>query len=131
MPVVLEPDAGLLIRALRLLAWSDCEYVLFHVIELPVSTATYRETVGYLVADSYKKLESLRNWLMNEGYDVALKVVAARDVVAGILEELDRNHYSLVLLQRKKRGRLGLLSKSTTQRLLKRLATPILIMPID
>jgi len=129
---VVEPDRRLILRAIKMLSWTDCEYVLFNVVEVPTQTATYTETIGQLMAEVRQKLENLRSWLEGFGYDIGLKVAASRDAVTGILEELQRNGYSLVILQKRRRGRLWqLFTKSTSQRLLRHLTTPILIVPTE
>ena len=133
--MALDYDRVSVLRAIKMLEWLDAEYVLFNVIATPTTTATYRETLGDLIESSYSVLSELRSWLENLGYVVDLKVIAARDVVSGITEEIERGSYSLIILHRKRRRRLaavgGRFLKSISQKLLETSSVPVLVIPVD
>jgi len=118
-----------------MLSPSEAGYVLFHVVEVPEQTATYDEAVGHLVEEAKRRLSPLVEWLRDMGYTSELKVAVSRDVVTGVLEALQRESYAVVVLHRKKRGRLERLrlrfTKSTSERLLRQLRTPILVFPVE
>jgi len=135
VPVSLEPEKHLLLRAFRMLGWGDAEYTLFHVVEVPITTAPYANDLAGILGEVRKRLEPLADWLRGQGYKVEVKVVAARDVVDGIIEEIEESPYLLILLHKKRRKKIEKLllafTKSTSQRLIQRASIPVMVIPVE
>ena len=132
---MLEHDKWLILEAFKLLGWRDCSYVLFHVIEIPISSPIYNDALNQLISKAEQKLRETQEWLSRQGYSAEVKVVASRDVVDGILEETEKYPYSLVLLHKKKRRRVVeqvmlAFVKSTSQGLIQESSIPVMVIPV-
>lgn len=133
IPVPINIDHRRVLSALRLLQWRDAEYTLLNIIQLPQSTATYKEFILKTIENNKKILEELSDYLRKHGFETRVKVAVSRDVVYGISEEVKYGGYSLIILFRRPRGflgRIGLkLFKSVSQQVLDDVNVPVLIIP--
>lgn len=78
----------------------DTEIIFFHVIEFPMSTSLYPETVSTYVDEAKKKLGSLVDWARSQGFKAYLKITASRDVVEAIMTEAEELDVSIIVLQK-------------------------------
>ncbi len=133
IPVSTNIEQRRILRALRLLQWKDAEYTLLNIIQLPQPTATYQEVISEMIEENKKILEDISSYFKLHGFDMKVKVAVSRDIVSGIIEEVRRNGYVLIILFRKPRGMFGKISlklfKSVSQRVLDETTIPVLIMP--
>lgn len=115
IPVSIYADKEKIIHALHALsAFKNPLIVLLNVIELPSKTVPLDEIIhGEKIAEGKNRLKPLANWLESQGFNVEVRVVMARDVVEGIVNEANSGGYSFVIMM-KRRGAKGF------RRLLKR-----------
>jgi len=102
-------DKERVIRALKTLAATRATIVVFHVIEVPsrsspIETSAYQDQVkGW-----ERRLKDTADWLRAQNFDVNMKVVVARDVVHGIVDEAELGDYSLIVLFKRRLEKKGL-----------------------
>ena len=108
--------------------------ILFSVVEVPSRTGTL-ETEPYRVQinQAEKKLNDLSKWLTAQDLKVRVKVVVARNVAEGIVEETESDGYTAVFMmkRRTKKGWRGLLTRSVTQRVVRRANCFVMTAPLE
>lgn len=81
--------------------------VLFHVVEVPSRTAALEpEPYRNEIQQAEEKLNDLAKWLSSQSLTVLVKVVVARNVAEGIIDETETDGYFIVFLM-KRRFRRG------------------------
>jgi len=96
--------------------------VLLHVIEVPSLTSPI--DVSHFkgeVEAAAGKLEGIAEWIRRQGYKVEVKVLVARDVAEGIVEESNRGGYRIILMMKRRiRGGLSkLLHRSVSEKVIR------------
>lgn len=118
IPVGEPVSRKLITQALHVLsAFRNPEVVLFYVVEVPsrtsaLDTEPYRDDI--LVAE--KKLNGLAEWLQSQSLAVRVKVVVARNVAEGIIDEAGTGGYLLIFMMKRrfKRGWRDMFKKSVS-----------------
>jgi len=105
----------------------------YHVIELPLTSPMYGDFVKPMLEKRKRALRPLIEWAERQGLEASLKVVAARDIVSSVLEEVEKERYDLVAVQRSEKS-LGekitsRLHMGLPEKLIRSLKVPVLILP--
>ncbi len=115
-------------------AFKHSTIVLFHVVEVPNRTATldpepYRNELD----KAEQKLNELAKWLRNQSVGVRVKVVVARNVAEGIIDETETGGYFIVFLMKRrfKRGWRQLLKRSVSGRVVRFANSLVLTAPLE
>lgn len=100
----------------------------YHVVELPLPSPMYSDLIEPVLEERRRSLRGFVEWAEEQGFKASLKVVAARDAFSSIVEELEREKYSLLVVQRVEKiaRRLGL---GVEEKLIRSLRIPILVLP--
>lgn len=108
--------------------------VLFTVIEVPSRTATL-ETDPYRrqISDAEDRLNDLSKWLTDQGLKVRVKVVVARNIAEGIIDETESDGYLVVFLmkRRAKQGWRRFLTRSVSQRVVRAANCFVMTAPLE
>lgn len=108
--------------------------VLLHIIEVPsltspINSHPFKEdvTVGK------RKLEKIADWLRKQGYKVEVKVLVARDIAEGIVEESNIGKYQIILMMKRKirSGLAKLLHKSVSEVVIRSTNSMVLIILVE
>ena len=75
----------------------DIQVTLLHVVSIPMTAPLEVEV------EPPEWMVKLAEELKSRGYEVEVKVIEARGVVEGIVEEAEENKYDLILMFRRKR----------------------------
>ena len=75
---------------------------LFHVVEVrsrtsPLNSEFFRDAIN----KAEKSLKPLKKWLEKLGYKTSIKVMLARDVAEGIIDEAELGGYDAILMVRR------------------------------
>ncbi|MGC8849769.1 MAG: universal stress protein [Candidatus Bathyarchaeia archaeon] len=96
--------------------------VLLHIIEIPSLTSPldashFRDEVEKVAG----RLERAAEWIRGQGYRVQVKVLVARDVAEGIVEESNIGGYQIILMMKRKiRGGLSkLFHRSVSEKVIR------------
>ncbi|MEM3608253.1 MAG: universal stress protein [Candidatus Bathyarchaeia archaeon] len=96
--------------------------VLLHIIEVPsltspIDASHFKEEVD----KAAEKLERVAEWIRRQGYKAQVKVLVARDVAEGIVEESNIGGYQIILMMKRKvRGGLSkLLHRSVSEKVIR------------
>ena len=115
-------------------AFKNPTIVLFHVVEVPSRTATldpepYRNELD----KAEQKLADLAKWLRNQSLSVRVKVVVARNVAEGIIDETETGSYFIVFLMKRrfKRGWKQLFKRSVSGRVVRFANALVLTAPLE
>ena len=103
--------------------------VFYHVVELPLTSPMYRDLIEPVLDERMKRFEGLVEWAERQGFKASLKVVPARDAASSIIEETYRESYTLIVVQRVKKGLSEKLHLGLSEKLIHSLKLPILILP--
>ncbi len=128
MPVSGQIEYSDMVAAmLPLLKFQTNHITLLHVIEAPVSTPLESSGMEEIFSEAEKKVQPLQNWLNKQGYVAEIKLVTARDVSSAIAEEAGTSRYSMIFMmkRRRKKGILGLFSKSVTENVIRNVDCPV------
>lgn len=128
MPVSGQIEYSDMVAAmLPLLKFQTSHITLLHVIEAPVSTPLESEGMEEIYRGAEKKVQSLQDWLNKQGYVAEIKLVTARSVASAIAEEASTSKYSMIFMmkRRRKKGILGLFSKSVTENVIRNVDCPV------
>lgn len=111
-------------------------YITFlHVVEFPISTSIYPETVTPYLEEAKKRFDNLIDWAKSQGVNADLKVVASRSIIEAVLMEADRDEYDLIVLQKavkKMRRRISeLFHRTSLERLVDKSRHVIIILPTN
>lgn len=125
----------LITQALHVLsAFKHPIIVLFHVVEVPSLTATldpepYRSELD----KAEQKLNDLAKWLTSQSIKVRVRVVVARNVAEGIIDETETGDYFLVFLMKRRfrRGWRNLLKRSVSQKVVRFASSLVLTAPLE
>lgn len=108
--------------------------MLFHVIALPSRTSpldisAHKEAVSA----AENRLKDIAEWLKEQGCQVMVKVVLARNIVEGIVTEANSGNYSVVLMMKRKmrKGLGALLQKSISERVIRSVNCLVLTTLVD
>ncbi|MFW9976312.1 MAG: universal stress protein [Candidatus Thorarchaeota archaeon] len=129
MPVSGQIEYSDMVAAmLPLLKFQTNHITLLHVIEAPISTPLESSGMEEIFSDAEKKVQPLQNWLNKQGYVAEIKLVTARDVSSAIAEEAGTSKYSMIFMmkRRRKKGILGLFSKSVTENVIRNVDCPVI-----
>ncbi len=135
IPVGEPVSRKLITQALHVMsAFKHPTIVLFHVVEVPSRTATldpepYRNELD----KAEQKLNELAKWLRNQSVGVRVKVVVARNVAEGIIDETETGGYFIVFLMKRrfKRGWRQLLKRSVSGRVVRFANSLVLTAPLE
>ena len=128
MPVSGQIEYSDMVAAmLPLLKFQTSHITLLHVVETPVSTPLDSGGMEEVFREAEKKIHPLQTWLNNQGYVAEIKIVTARDVASAIAEEASTSNYSMIFMmkRRRKKGILGLFSKSVTESVISNVDCPV------
>ncbi|KXH75338.1 MAG: hypothetical protein AM326_09050 [Candidatus Thorarchaeota archaeon SMTZ-45] len=128
MPVSGQIEYSDMVAAmLPLLKFQTSHITLLHVIEAPVSTPLESEGMDEIFREAETKVQPLQDWLNKQGYIAEIKLVTARDVSSAIAEEAGTSKYSMIFMmkRRRKKGILGLFSKSVTESVIRNVDCPV------
>ncbi|MEM2122835.1 MAG: universal stress protein [Candidatus Bathyarchaeia archaeon] len=96
--------------------------VLLHIIEIPsltspIDASHFRDDVDKVAG----KLERVAGWIREQGYKVEVKVLVARDVAEGIVEESNMGGYQIILMMKRKirSGLSRLLHRSVSEKVIR------------
>jgi nucleotide-binding universal stress UspA family protein len=125
----------LITQALHVLStFKNPTIVLFHVVEVPSRTATldpepYRPELD----KAEEKLSDLAEWLTRQSLRVRVKVVVARNVAEGIIDETETGDYFIVFLMKRrfKRGWRQLFKHSVSQKVVRFANGLVLTAPVE
>ena len=107
---------------------------LFHVVEVPSRTATLEpEPYRIEIDKAEQKLTDLAKWLRKQSLSVRVKVVVARNVVEGIIDETDTGGYFIVFLMKRrfKRGWRQLFKRSVSEKVVRFANSLVLTAPLE
>lgn len=135
IPVGDPVSRKLIAQALQVLsAFKKPTIVLFHVVEVPSRTAAldpepYRSDLD----KAEQKLNELGKWLHDQSVNVHVKVVVARNVAEGIIDETETDGYFLVFLMKRrfKRGWRQLFKRSVSGRVVRFVNCLVLTAPLE
>ncbi len=135
IPVGDSVSRKLIAEALHLLsAFKKPLIVLFNVIEVPSMTATL-ETEPYRlqIDQAEKRLNDLAKWLTAQDLTVLVKVVVARNVAEGIIEETESDDYAAVFMMKRKtrKGMRGIFRRSVSQKVVRGANCFVITAPLD
>lgn len=108
--------------------------VLFHVIEVPSRTASLDPELYRTELDTAEgKLRGLAEWLRKQSLKVRVKVVVARNVAEGIIDETETGDYFIVLLMKRrfKRGWRQIFTRSVSQEVVRFANSLVLTAPLE
>ncbi|MFW9963145.1 MAG: universal stress protein [Candidatus Sifarchaeia archaeon] len=128
MPVSGQIEYSDMVAAmLPLLKFQTSHITLLHVIEAPVSTPLEPSSMEEVFREAELKVKPLQEWLNNQGYVAEIKLVTARDVSSAIAEEAGSSNYAMIFMmkRRRKKGILGLFSKSVTENVIRNVDCPV------
>jgi nucleotide-binding universal stress UspA family protein len=122
-------------QALHILsAFKNALVVLLRVVEVPSRTAIL-ETEPYQddIRRAEQRLTNLAKWLTDQGLNVRVKVVVARSIPEGIIEEADTGDYLLVFLMKRRalQGLQRILKRSVTERVVRSANCVVMTAPIE
>ena len=107
---------------------------LFHVVEVssrtsPLNSEFFRDAINR----AERGLKPLKTWLEKLGYKVSIKVVLARDVAEGIVDEVGLGGYDAVVMMRglKRRFLRGLFHRSVSERVVRASGCPVIVVRVD
>lgn len=131
-----EPVSRKLItKALHVLsAFRKPTIVLFHVVEVPSRTATLEpEPYRNELDQAERRLNELAQWLRSQSFRVRVKVVVARNVAEGIIDETERDGYFIVFLMKRrfKRGWRQMFKRSVSGRVVRYANSLVLTAPFE
>jgi nucleotide-binding universal stress UspA family protein len=125
----------LITQALHVMsAFKSPTIVLFHVVEVPSRTAALDpEPYQNELDEAERKLTEIANWLRRQALKVRVKVVVARNVADGIIDETETGDYFLIFLMKRrfKRGWRQLLKRSVSQRVVRFANSMVLTAPFE
>lgn len=114
-------------------AFRNPQIVLFHVVEVPsrtsaLETEPYRDDI--LAAE--KKLNDLAKWLRSQSLTIRIKVVVARNVAEGIVDEAGTGGYLMIFMMKRrfKRGWKDIFKKSVSGRVVRLANCLVLTAPL-
>lgn len=123
IPIATYVDKEKITRALHALsAFRNPLLVLFHVIELPSSTVPVNGSLyGEEISRSEARLGPIADWLSAQGYAVRVRVVVARKIAEGIIDEANSGGYAFVVMMKRKirRGIGRLFQRSVSEAVIK------------
>jgi len=106
---------------------------ILHVLRIPYSSSMYPEVIGPMLEEKRREFRELVDWIRNQGIDVELVVVGARDIVEAILDEAETRDYSLIILQKtvKSLGEriVSPFYRTTSERMIKLSKIPVVVLP--
>lgn len=124
-------DKERLIQALYILSKLENPLiVLFHVIEAPSRTVPLNSSVFQQeIKEAEEMLKKVSKWLIEQKYKTSIKVVIARNVVEGIVEEANSGNYTLTLMLKRKvkKGLKGLFHKSISEAVIRSVKCLVII----
>ena len=125
----------LITQALHILsAFKNPLIVLFHVIEVPSRTATLEpEPYRTEIKKAEQKLTNLSQWLTDQGLKARVKVVVARNVAEGIIDETETEGYLITFLMKRKiaKGWRRLLIRSVSERVVRSANCLVMTAPLE
>jgi nucleotide-binding universal stress UspA family protein len=125
----------LITQALHVLStFKNPTIVLFHVVEVPSRTATLDPELYRPELDkAEEKLSDLAEWLTRQSLRVRVKVVVARNVAEGIIDETETGDYFIVFLMKRrfKRGWRQLFKRSVSQKVVRFANALVLTAPVE
>jgi len=122
-------------QALHILsAFKNALVVLFRVVEVPSRTAILEpEPYQDDIRRAEHRLTNLAKWLTDQGLNVRVKVVVARSIPEGIIDEAERGDYLLVFLMKRRitKGWRRIISRSVTERVVRSANCVVMTAPLS
>jgi len=135
IPIGEPVSRKLITQALHVLsAFRKPLIVLFHVVEVPSRTAALDpEPYRNEIQQAEEKLNDLAKWLRSQSLTVRVKVVVARNVAEGIVDETERDGYFIVFLMKRrfKRGWKQMFTRSVSGRVVRYANCLVLTAPLE
>ncbi|MCS7125618.1 MAG: hypothetical protein NZ929_01730 [Aigarchaeota archaeon] len=78
----------------------NVEITFLHVVEFPLPTSIYPETVAPYIEKAKERFRELLDWAKSQEIKAELKVVASRDLSEAVLTELENVEYDFIIIQR-------------------------------
>ena len=116
----------------HLLRSEQMHAVLFHVVEVPMTSLLYEEQFSREIEEAEAWISELEESLKPSFASVESKVVLSRDAAEAILTEAEESYEAVVLFRRKKAAMKAIakaVGADTTSRVLRKLAKPVLVVP--
>ena len=134
IPVGELVSRALITQALHVLsAFRNPAILLFNVVEVPsrteaLETEPYRKEID----QAERRLNELADWLRGQSITTQVKVVVARSVAEGIVDEAEIGGYSIIFLMRRrfKKGWRSLFSRSVSVRVVRDANCLVLTAPL-
>ncbi len=135
IPVGERASKNLITQALHVLSvLKKPLIVLFSVVEVPSRTATLEsDPYRKQISEAENRLKGLAKWLADQGFKVRVKVVVARNIAEGIIDETESDGYLLVFMMKRKtrRGWRGFFSRSVSQRVVRAANCFVMTAPLE
>lgn len=115
-------------------AFKNPTIVLFHVVEVPSLTATLDpEPYRTELDKAEQKLSDLAKWLRRQSLKVRVKVVVARNVAEGIIDETETGDYFIIFLMKRRfrKGWRQLFKRSVSQKVVRYVNSLVLTAPLE
>lgn len=116
----------------HLLRSEQMHAVLFHVVEVPMTSLLYEEQFSREIEEAEAWISELEESLKPSFASVESKVVLSRDAAEAILTEAEESYEAVVLFRRKKAAMKAIakaVGADTMSRVLRKLAKPVLVVP--
>ncbi len=117
----------------RLLKSKQMHAVLFHVVEVPMTSLLYEEQFRGEIEDAEAWISELEESLQPSFASVESKVVLSRDAAEAILTEAEEQYEAVVLFKRKKvavKAITRAVGADTMSKVLRKLAKPAVVIPV-
>jgi nucleotide-binding universal stress UspA family protein len=135
IPVGEPVSRKLITQALHVMStFKNPTIVLFHVVEVPSRTATLDpEPYRAELDKAEKKLTDLAEWLRKQSLRVRVKVVVARNVADGIIDETEAGDYFIIFLMKRRfeRGWRHFFTRSVSQKVVRFANSMVLTAPLE
>ena len=134
IPIGERASKNLITQALHVLSAFKSPLVLFYVVEVPSRTATLdTEPYRKQIEDAERRLNELSMWLVDQGLRVRTKVVIARNIAEGIIDEADSEDYLVVFMMKRKttRGLRRIFTRSVSQDVVRRSKCFVMTAPLE
>jgi nucleotide-binding universal stress UspA family protein len=108
------------------------EITLFHVIQVPITTAMDRELFSKELEEANKWLEEMAKELMDKGLNVRTRVVMSRDIAEAIAREgEEENHDVIFMLKRRRKSLKRIFQRSISSKVSELSRKPVITLLVD
>lgn len=108
------------------------EITLFHVIQVPITTAMDKELFSKEIEEANKWLEEMAKELASRGLKAQTRVVMSRDIAEAIAREGEEgNHDVIFMLKRKRKSLRKVFQRSISSRVSELSRKPVITILVD